>query len=202
MTRRDFLTVLGGAVLLVMASIGGAALADPAAIDHLSVPGPIAFDGESYALSWTSHPTPDYYLQEYLPAGQTSEHFERMVLVNAAFGDVDAKGAASAKIDDLNQRKATDPLVNFAVVENAKTGEIILDFIVSAEDAEGGDIVEWNAYRYASMKGARTGVLLFGISRRAYGDDATDFLRGLKAARIALIAALAEYALPVARPSD
>jgi hypothetical protein len=43
---------------------------------------------------------------------------------------------------------------------------------------------------------------LFGISRRAYGDDATDFLRGLKSVRPAEIKALASYQLPVVRPMD
>jgi hypothetical protein len=50
----------------------------------------------------------------------------------------------------LNKRKSTDPTVNFAVVKNPKNNEIILDFILSAEDPKGDDIVEWNAYRYAA----------------------------------------------------
>ena len=48
----------------------------------------------------------------------------------------------------LNKRKSTDPTVNFAILTNSKNGEIILDFILSAQDSKGEDIVEWNAYRY------------------------------------------------------
>ncbi len=108
-----------------------------------------------------------------------------MVLVNALVGKGTVRSAAAIKVDELKRRKATDPLVNFAVIQNDRTGEIILDFILSAKDAQGGAIVEWNAYRYASLEvpGSKTGILLFGISRRAYGDGAMDFLRGLKAAR-------------------
>ena len=104
----------------------------------------------------------------------------------------------------LNKRKSTDPTVNFAVVKNPKNNEIILDFILNAEDPKGDDIVEWNAYRYAALKGkgGASGVLLFGISRRGYGDDATDFLRRLKLARPAEVNALAAYPLPVVRPVD
>ncbi len=206
MRRRAFIMLLGGIGLFVMGVAPGHAAGTNSggAVDHLSVPGPIAFGGESYQLSWTSHPTPDYYLQEYLAPGQTSERFQRMVLINAFYGDIDAKAAAAAKINDLNKRKATDPLVNFAVIQNPKTGEIILDFIISSEDADGGTIVEWNAYRYASLKGqgAKAGVLLFGISRRAYGDDASGFLRGLKAMRPGEIDALANQRLPVVQPLD
>jgi hypothetical protein len=43
---------------------------------------------------------------------------------------------------------------------------------------------------------------LFGISRRAYGDEATDFLGGLKSVRPAEIKALASYPLPVVRLVD
>jgi len=59
-------------------------------------------------------------------------------------------------------------------------------------------------YRYAVLKGrgGNSGVLLFGLSRRAYGDDSTEFLRGLKAARPTEIDALAKYPLPVVRPTN
>ena len=43
---------------------------------------------------------------------------------------------------------------------------------------------------------------LFGLSRRAYGDASTEFLRGLKSARPAEIDALAKYPLPVVRVKD
>jgi hypothetical protein len=104
----------------------------------------------------------------------------------------------------LNKRKSTDPTVNFAVAKNPKNGEIILDFVLGAQDPKGEDVVEWNAYRYAALrgKGGESGVLLFGISRRAYGDDTTNFLRRLKSARPAEVNALATYPLPVVRPID
>ena len=147
-----------------------------------------------------AHPSPYYYKQEYLPPGQTSERFQRMVSIEAIVRGVDVNGAVAAQIKMLNKREATDPSVHFAVLRNPKSGEIILDFIVSAQNS---NIVEWNAYRYAALqgKGGKSGVLLFGISRRAYGGDTTNFLRGLKSARPAGINALAKYPLPVIRPA-
>jgi hypothetical protein len=118
-------------------------------VDRLSVPGPIRFNAGSYQLSWSSHPSPYYYKQEYLPAGQTSEHFQHMVLIEAVVQGPNVEGAVSAQVNMLNRRKSTDPLVNLAVIKDPKSGEIILDFIVSSEDNKGEAIVEWNAYRYA-----------------------------------------------------
>jgi len=172
--------------------------------DYLSIPGPIQFSGTSYVFAWSSHPSADYYKQEYLPSGQTSERFQRMILIEATVRDVSVKDVVAAQVNMLNKRKSTDPTVNFAILTNSKNGEIILDFILSAQDSKGEDIVEWNAYRYAPLKGkgGASGVVLFGISRRGYGDDATDFLRRLKAARPGEINALAAYPVPSVRPID
>jgi hypothetical protein len=205
MRRREFITLLGGAGLLfsqVMLNVGVAR--SDGAIDRLSLPDSITFNGENYRLSWSSHPTPYYYKQEYLPPGQTSEHFQRMVLIEATARGVDVNGAVAAQINMLNKRKSTDPTVNFAAFKNSKNDEIILDFILSAQGPKGEDIVEWNAYRYATLrgKGSESGVLLFGISRLAYGDDTTNFLRGLKSARPVEVNALSSYPLPVVRPMD
>jgi len=199
MRRREFTTLLGGAGLLLICRIARS----DGAVDRLSLPDSIAFNGESYRLSWSSHPTPNYYKQEYLPAGQTSERFQRMVLIEATVRGVDVNGAVAAQISMLNKRKLTDPTVNFAVLKNPN-GEIILDFILSAQDAKGEDTVEWNAYRYAALRGngGESGVLLFGISWRAYGDDTPNFLRKLKSARPAEINALATFPLPAVRPID
>ena len=195
MNRRGFLSLLGATALLFSAS---AVLAENAT-ERLSVPGPISFHGESFVLSWASHPYPHYYKQEYLPAGQSSERYTAMVLLDANMAQSDVRAAAAATVDMLQKRKASDPLVNFSEIENPKTGEIILDFILSD-----GDIVEWNAYRYAPWKGAggKAGVILFGISRRAYGDDATAFLARLKVARPADIDALAGAPLPKVAPKE
>jgi hypothetical protein len=174
-------------------------------VERLSVPESIEFDGESYRLSWSSHPRPHYYKQEYLPSGQTSESFQRMILIEVTAREVNVKDVVAAQINMLNKRKLTDPTVNFAILQNSKNNEIILDFILSAQDSKGEDIVEWNAYRYTALKGKGgvSGVLLFGISRRGYGDDVTNFLRRLKSVRPAEINALAAYPLGRhGRPSD
>lgn len=201
MSRRAFIS---GLVFVCIALGHAGAARSESVIERLSVPGPIGFNGDSYSLSWSSHPKPDYYKQEYLPAGQTGERFERMLLIEAVTRGIDVNSAVAARIGTLNKRKATDPTVNFAVVKNPKTGEVIVDFILGAQDPKGEDIVEWNAYRYAPLKGkaGESGVLLFGISRRAYGEKTMDFLLRLKSARPGEINALAAYALPTVRPSN
>jgi hypothetical protein len=205
MKRHEFIRLGCAGLLFTHVMLGNVEIArSDNAVDRLSLPHSIEFNGESYRLSWSSHPKPYYYKQEYLPPSQMSERFQRMVLIEATVRDADINGAVAAQVSMLNKRKATDPTVNFAIFKNPKNDEIILDFILSAQNPKGEDVVEWNAYRYAALKGKNgaSGVLLFGISRRAYGDDTANFLGRLKSARPAEINALATYPLPVVRPMD
>jgi hypothetical protein len=102
------------------------------------------------------------------------------------------EGAAAAMISGLDERKATDLAVNYDLIENKATGELILDFLLS--DASSGTvIVEWNAYRYVPFG---DGLALFAISRRGYGEETTPFLTALKAWRQSSIEALATMELP------
>ena len=153
--------------------------------DRLGVPGPIDFEGDAYRLAWSAEPSPNYIKQEYLPAGQTVDRYEQMILVETVAG-VAVTDAVRAQVEMLNKRKPSDPLVNMDLIENKATGEALLDFIVSAKDANGEYIVEWNAYRYA--RHGDSGIMLFGISRRAYGNEAAKALltelRGLRPGRI------------------
>jgi len=192
------------AALALFAGAGTPAHSQEPASERLSVAGPIAFGAETYRLSWSSHPSPDYYKQEYLPAGETSEHFRRMLLIEAIVAQADVERVAADQIRRLEQRKSADPVVNYAVARNPKTGEVIVDFVLSSDKPNADYIVEWDAYRYAPLRspGGKSGVMLFGISRRAYGDEAAEFLRALKAMRPQEIDALARYKLPPVAPHD
>jgi len=168
--------------------------------DHLNIPGPIAFDGQSYDLAWSSRPSANYIKHEYVPKGQVVTHFHDMLLVEFLQGDLTVADVVRTQMQKLNARKGRDPLVRMAVIKNAATGEMLLDFLIS-DNTNGELIVEWNAYRYARMTtvSGETGIGLFGVSRRAYGDDsAKAFLGALKARRPAQIDRLAKAPLPFA----
>jgi hypothetical protein len=167
--------------------------------DRLGVPGPIELGGRSYHLAWSASPNDDYIKQEYVPPDESVESYRAMVLVELATGGVDVADAVRAQTEMLAKRKGSDPLVNFSVLQHDSSDEMLLDFIVSSKDANGEYIVEWDAYRYAPYRAASgaTGVLLYGVSHRAYGNaDAKAFLSGLKPFRRAQIDALTQAPLP------
>jgi hypothetical protein len=163
-------------------------------VDFLGLPGPIELDGKSYELAWSSQPSENYSKQEYVPAGQSVENYDQMLLVERLTGDVKVIDAVKSQIAMLEKRKGADPLTHFEVLQKDATGEVVLDFLVSAKDTKGEYVIEWNLYRYAPT---RSGVLLFALSRRAYGNaNAKAFLGGLKQLRAAQTGVFLKAALP------
>ncbi|MGX5719042.1 hypothetical protein [Shinella zoogloeoides] len=187
MTAARFVSVF--LALILMAVPAGAQV-----VDFLGIPGPIDLDGTSYELAWSSRPSENYSKQEYVPAGQSAEQYHQMLLVERVTGDVKVIDAVKSQIEMLRERKNTDPLANFEILQKNALGEVALDFLVSTRDPKGEYIVEWNLYRYVPTK---SGVLLFAVSRRAYGNDNTKvFLGGLKQLRAGQTRALLEASLP------
>jgi hypothetical protein len=80
------------------------------------------------------------------------------------------------------------------VLRNPKTGEVIVDFIVWPEDRA---FHEFNVFRYGKRDGG--GLVAHQYALRAYGGDATEFLRGLKERRPKLLDAMANEGLKAAR---
>jgi hypothetical protein len=166
--------------------------------DTLGVPGPVAFLGQDYNLSWRSQPSESYVKQAYTPAGQSPGTFTEMILVEAVSGDVTPKQAAATQIKSLQARKPNDPVVNYQIIENEGAGEVMLDFVISDLKAN-PMLVEWNAYRYMRLTNGN-GVALFAVSRRGYGEEgARGLLGNLTQVRAQVIKELATYSVPAVR---
>ena len=169
------------------------------ATDFLHVAGPVMFNNKAYNLSWTSHPNPAFYKQEYLVKGDDANNFHSMLLLDAITGTVTAKDVVANKMAELKKMKENNPAINYAVINNAATGEYILDFLVTANAADGSmTIAERNVYRYKHFtdKSGHKGVLLFGISNRVYGNEINPYLISLKSNRNELVTKVAEVKIP------
>jgi hypothetical protein len=182
------------ALLLLLSSVSYA----QHATDKLNVPGPISVGGKSHVLSWASNPSAGFYKQEYIPAGDDVSKFRSMVLLDVSMGNFQLKDIVIAKIAELKKMKETNPIVNYEMFQ--KNGEYLLDFLLSANAADGKtvDIVERNVYRYKSFtdKNGKKGILLFGVSVRSYGNEIDSFLKALKTGKAALLNEVAQFTIP------
>jgi hypothetical protein len=166
--------------------------------DYLGLTKPISFDNVSYNLVWTTHPTDNYYKQEYLAEDDTLEKFKKLVTVDVLVGKIKLKDVVASKIAELEKMKATNPVVNYQTFE--KGGEVMLDFLLSQNTPDGKylSIVERNVYRYKTVtdKTGQKAVLLFAVSDRVYGDDIDKFFSNLKENRFDLINAVGAFDIP------
>lgn len=166
--------------------------------DYLNTGKEIMFDNEKYNLAWSSNPSDNYYKQEYIPENDTLEKFKRLILIDVISGNAQIKDVVESKVAELKKMKESDPMVNYDMFE--KNGEIMLDFILSKNmpGTNEPDILERNVYRYKQFTGANgeKGVLLFGVSERAYGDDIDNFLTALKGKRFDVPNAAGAFVIP------
>jgi len=177
-----------------------ASLAQTKPMDYLHVPGPIVFDGKSYLLNWSAHPSANFYKQEYIQKGELADKYKTMILLDVITGQSNIKEVVSAKIAELKELKKNNPVINYEIMDNPKSGEYILDFLLTASTPDGKDIsiVERNVYRYKLItdKSGQKGILLFGVSTRGYNAEVDKFFAGLKSNRKNLISSVAKFAIP------
>ena len=141
----------------------------------LTAPELVKFKGTDYKLAWSSHPSENYYKQEYIPSGEIIDEYRRMIGIELLGGVLTAQDAVDQKIAEIKARKATDRLSNFELREDKEKNELILDFMLSEGTGE-SVILEWNVYRYANYQNAgEKGLTLFSYSQRAFGNEVIQF---------------------------
>ena len=138
--------------------------------DYLHLGDKYRFDNKDYKLVWSSHPASNFYKQEYILPNENVEKYTRMIMIDFLEGDLTPKDAISNNINNLENSKKQNPIINYQMYER-EGEEYMLDFIISKNSQDGKEvlILERNVYRYFRINTPkRKGVLLFGVSDRAY----------------------------------
>ena len=137
--------------------------------DYLHLGSKYRFDNKDYELVWSSHPASNFYKQEYILPNENVEKYKRLILIDFIEGDLDPKDVLSGLVNSLENSKKQNPVINYKVYE--KNNDYMIDFIMSENSQDGKDvlILERNVYRYFRINTPkRKGILLFGVSDRAY----------------------------------
>ena len=137
--------------------------------DYLHLGDKYRFDNKDYKLVWSSHPASNFYKQEYILPNENVEKYTRMIMIDFLEGDLTPKDAISNFVNNLENSKKQNPIINYQMYE--REDEYMLDFIISKNSQDGKEvlILERNVYRYFRINTPkRKGVLLFGVSDRAY----------------------------------
>ena len=137
--------------------------------DYLHLGDKYRFDNKDYKLVWSSHPMDNFYKQEYILPNENVEKYTRMIMIDFIEGDLNPKDVLSGLVNSLENSKKQNPVINYKVYE--KNNDYMIDFIMSENSQDGKDvlILERNVYRYFRINTPkRKGILLFGVSDRAY----------------------------------
>lgn len=167
-------------------------------VDRIGVKGPLTFNKATFKLAWTSKPSDNYYIQEYLPNSETSDHFNQMLSIFLLVADIKTNDAVQQKIKELNERKKTDPTCNYIVNQSPDGKEYMVDFVLGENKNDKMDVEEFNIYRYKQIDLGDKGkaLLVYAYSKRAYGNDITPFLKNLKPDRINLLNIMSASEIP------
>lgn len=163
---------------IIISLLSCLSLSAQSATKYFNVGNPIKYCGTKYSLVWSAQPQENYFVQEYLPKGETLEHYNQMFTVSVIFWDRTPLEAVQAKIAELEERKKSDPITKYMVAEN--NGDYILEFLVG--DSSNGKMntveVDVHYYKQMTINGRNASVLCF-YSSRAYGDDILPFIQSI-----------------------
>ena len=166
--------------------------------DYLHLGDKYRFDNKDYELVWSSHPASNFYKQEYILPNENVEKYKRLILIDFIEGDLAPKDVLSGLVNSLENSKKQNPVINYKVYE--KNNEYMIDFIMSENSQDGKEILilERNVYRYFRINTPkRKGVLLFGVSDRAYTKKEMDNMFSvLKNNKLELVNKVAKIEVP------
>ena len=166
--------------------------------DYLHLGSKYRFDNKDYELVWSSHPASNFYKQEYILPNENVEKYTRMIMIDFLEGDLTPKDAISNFVNNLENSKKQNPIINYQMYE--REDEYMLDFIISKNSQDGKEvlILERNVYRYFRINTSkRKGILLFGVSDRAYTKKEMDNMFSvLKNNKLELVNKVAKIEVP------
>ncbi|MBR8464467.1 hypothetical protein KDD93_07810 [Campylobacter sp. faydin G-24] len=154
MTRK-FISLLFLAMLTVTSSY---------AVNSFFTPLDLDFNGVKFELKYSTNPLQGYFKQEYVPSGQSVEHYNDMLIIDVLEAKTSPKDAKQVKITELEQMKANGFYVRY---DERKVGNnFVLDFVIMAK-INNESVLEHNIYHYTTQYGR---LVLFALSHREYGE--------------------------------
>lgn len=145
----------------------------------------VVFDGTTLLLASTNE-NPGERVREFLPEGQKFSSWTKLASLREYPKLNDPRAVAENLVRALRQQ---NPGAQSAIIQNPKTGEVIVDFVTWPAD---NAFVEFNIFKYSRKEGG--GLVAQQYALREYQDTAA-FLKGLKPVRTRLVELMAKGGL-------
>ena len=125
----------------------------------------IEFNNNMYYLSFSKQITDNYYTMEFIAKGDISERYQEMILVHCNTSDVKPMQVLFSVMKGIQKKVSNGEARQYPISQNGQ--KVGFDFVVGEVDF----FKEWNMFSYAPLPKAKTGILMFGISKRFYAND-------------------------------
>jgi hypothetical protein len=104
----------------------------------------------------------------------------------------------------LKKRKKTDLVCNYQIVNNAKKGITVIDFLLGENKNNIMTIVEFNFYRYEQLNlgNNKKGLIVLAYTKRSYSSDITNFLYNLSSTRSKYLKEIISINMPSIKIND
>ena len=147
----------------------------------------VTFDGTTFVQA-SSTENSTVRLKEFLPDGQNLDTWTKLAALHEYPNVSDPRAMAENVVRALKQQ---NPAAQSAMIQNPKTGEVILDFVTWPANTA---FVEFNIFRYSRKPGG--GLIAQQYALREYKDQ-SEFLRNLKMLRPRLVELMAKDGLQI-----
>ena len=172
---------------LIAASLVAICLATVAAIAHADTP-TVEFDGQQYHLDYQDQAKPENGqpgngLAEFTLQGETVNNWTKLFAYYSFPQSGDDPSLMAAEVGKAVVE--TNPGANYALYENKKDGDAIIDFLTWAPES---DVMEFNVFKYARAEYGPGLVALQYAQRIKDGDLDVEGMQALRARAVAEMA--------------
>jgi hypothetical protein len=147
----------------------------------------VRFDGQIMFLASTGE-TANERVKEFIPQGEKLQSWTRLASIREYPKIDDPKAIAGNLLRALKQQ---NPLAPSSIIQNPKTGDVIVDFVTWPSDQS---FAEFNVFKYSKKKGGGSAAQQYAM--RKYGDTTT-FLKELGPLRTRIVDLMAKDGLQV-----
>jgi hypothetical protein len=140
----------------------------------------IIFGGERYVRAFKDTKSNGQMLVEFVRAGEALESWKKLVTLHRfPAAKPDPKPMVGSLVNVLKQRY---PDARYKISENPKTGEVMIDFLASAQ---GSETVEFNVFKYARHESGQGLIAIQFAQRFMLGEVAGEEVRKVREAAVA-----------------
>lgn len=149
----------------------------------------VTFNKTKFVLAYAPDTSP-VGIREYLPEGETLEHWKQM-LSSRIFAGITSPEAYAKQLADSIATKG-GPNARSQILRDDKTGALVVDFLVFSPEGSGPRFAEWNLMRVDKAIG---GVRVIQYARRFY-DINGQTAKTIKSELAKILPQLAKLQLP------